>query len=86
MAIAFLKDDLSDARRIFFREARLSASMQHPNIVPIYDIGIKENSPWFTMKFISGDSLDKLIKGNLPLSQKVRYFFKSLRCRSLCSF
>ncbi|WDE97590.1 protein kinase [Lentisphaera profundi] len=77
VAMASLKDELSDARKeSFFREARLSASLQHPNIVPVYDIGIKDDSPWFTMKFISGQSLDELIKQEPPLSQKLDIFIR----------
>ena len=45
----------------FLREAKLNSSLQHPNIVPVYDIGMNENSPWFTMKFISGKSLNEII-------------------------
>ncbi|MDD7984036.1 protein kinase [Lentisphaera marina] len=77
VAMASLKDELSDARKeSFFREARLSASLQHPNIVPVYDIGIKDESPWFTMKFISGQSLDELLQKNPPLIEKLDIFLK----------
>ena len=77
VAMASLKDELNDARKeSFFREARLSASLQHPNIVPVYDIGLKGDSPWFTMKFISGQSLDELIKNEPKLNQKLDIFLK----------
>lgn len=47
----------------FVREARLTASLEHPNIVPIYDIGIDSSgSPFFTMKYLRGMPLDTLIR------------------------
>ena len=53
----------------FIEEARISSQLQHPNIMPIYDIGLNEdNHPFFTMKLIEGDNLqdilDSLNKGN----------------------
>ena len=62
VAMAILKDDADAAKKeSFLREARLSAMLQHPNIVPVYDIGLKDELPWFTMKFISGQSLGDII-------------------------
>ncbi len=47
----------------FLREARISASLEHPNIVPIYDIGLnREGKPFFTMKFLKGESLKQIIR------------------------
>lgn len=53
----------------FAGEAFLTAKLEHPNIVPIYDIGIDNNgSPFFTMKYLRGLSLETLLqrlrKGN----------------------
>jgi serine/threonine protein kinase len=46
----------------FIREARLTALLTHPNIIPIYDIGInKKGTPFFTMELKEGDSLQKII-------------------------
>ena len=47
----------------FLREARLTAALEHPNIVPVYDIGITEvGDPFFTMKLVGGQSLSKILK------------------------
>ena len=47
----------------FLREARLTAALEHPNIIPVYDIGITdEGNPFFTMKLVGGQSLSKILK------------------------
>lgn len=47
----------------FLYEARLTANLQHPNIIPIYDIALDENgNPYFTMKALKGETLDEIIK------------------------
>ena len=63
VAMATPKDS-SDKTKIeaFLREAKLNAALQHPNIVPVYDLGLDEGKPWFTMKFIQGKSLEKIIE------------------------
>ena len=47
----------------FIHEAQVVSQLQHPNIMPVYDIGVLENGQlYFTMAEIKGDSLDKFIK------------------------
>ncbi|EDM29265.1 probable serine/threonine-protein kinase pknB [Lentisphaera araneosa HTCC2155] len=63
VAMASLKNDASDLEKeAFLREARLTATLQHPNIIPMHDLGLKGRHPWFTMKFISGSSLEQILK------------------------
>jgi serine/threonine protein kinase len=58
LAIARPRHDSPDAREAFLREARITANLTHPNIIPVYDIGIDQHDqPYFTMKLIDGDNL-----------------------------
>ena len=41
----------------FEREARLTAKLDHPNIIPIYDVGRHAGRPFIVMKLLQGDSL-----------------------------
>lgn len=50
-------------RRRFLREARITSQLQHPNTVPVYDIGQdKKEGPFFTMKRISGENFYEILK------------------------
>jgi serine/threonine protein kinase len=57
----------------FIREARLVASLNHPNIVHVYDAGRSEDQLFFAMEYISGPTVTQLLKqkGRLPVSQAV---------------
>ncbi|MDD7985110.1 serine/threonine-protein kinase [Lentisphaera marina] len=71
----------------FLREARITAMLQHPNIVPLYDIGLDEQGqPFFIMKLIQGrtlrDILEELKNDNekdftdYPLPVRIDIFLK----------
>jgi serine/threonine protein kinase len=48
----------------FYLEARAAASLDHPNIVPIYEIGQCEGRHFFTMAFVEGSTLSALVRQN----------------------
>jgi serine/threonine protein kinase len=55
----------------FVREAQITAQLQHPGVLPIYELGLDEQSQLFyTTRFIEGESLtdllDHLAAGNRP--------------------
>lgn len=46
----------------FEREAKIIAKLEHPSIVPVYDVGEENNQPYFVMRYMNGGSLTERIK------------------------
>ncbi len=51
----------SDFRERFIRESQTVASIDHPNIIPIYDAGDVEGMVYIAMRYVKGPDLEKLI-------------------------
>ncbi|MSR51168.1 MAG: serine/threonine protein kinase [Gemmataceae bacterium] len=65
VAIKVAKKAFKDTEQLnsFFEEARILASLDHPHIVPVYDVGSSEvEGVFFISKFIDGVSLAQKIK------------------------
>jgi serine/threonine protein kinase len=47
----------------FVEEAQVTAQLEHPNIIPIYELNVNElDKPYYTMKLIRGDSLREVLR------------------------
>ena len=66
VAIKFLPPELihSDPqfRLRFEREAKIIAQLEHPSIVPVYDVGEENNQPYFVMRYMNGGALSERIR------------------------
>ncbi|MBT3296387.1 MAG: serine/threonine protein kinase [Verrucomicrobia bacterium] len=83
VAMARLHEDASDLLfDPFIREARLTALLEHPNVISVHDVGVdKEGRPYFTMDLKVGDGLDVVVQKALagegyPLSERLDIFLK----------
>ena len=59
-------------RTRFTREAKAIAKLEHPAIVPVYDVGEDNNQPFIVMRYMSGGSLADLIKIRNIISGRMR--------------
>ena len=51
----------------FFREAKLTARLEHPNILPVHDVNISDGGmPYFSMRKARGESLRELLDESKP--------------------
>jgi len=46
----------------FYRETQSVARLRHPNIIPIYDMGVEKGVYYFSMEFVEGESLESKIE------------------------
>ncbi len=66
--------DRTELRERFEREARTIASLNHPHICTLYDIGQQDGVDYLVMEYLEGETLaHRLLKGALPLEQVLQY-------------
>lgn len=56
----------SDDVKRFYAEAEAAAKLEHPNIVPIFEIGQAESQHYFSMSFVEGESLAQRVVRDTP--------------------
>jgi serine/threonine protein kinase len=65
VALKVLDDDLAQDpafRRRFVSESKLAASLDHPNVIPIYGAGEWDGMPFIAMRFVPGDDLRAVLR------------------------
>jgi serine/threonine protein kinase len=62
-------------RQRFIRESRLAATVEHENIVPIYDAGESNDLLYIAMRYIEGSDLEAILKKrkSLPLDEAISF-------------
>jgi serine/threonine-protein kinase len=70
VALKVLAPELSSDdtfRERFLREAQMAAGIDHQNVIPIYDMGMHENSLYIVMRYVPGGDLKALLASSGPL-------------------
>lgn len=83
VAVKFLHPDAAKTpslRRRFLREAEFAASIHHPNVVEVTEVGDASGHPYLVMPFVEGTTLRELLRrGQLPLEALVAIVSDALR-------
>lgn len=89
VALKRLRDELRHdphCKGLIEAEARLTAGLQHPNIVPVYDMGVGPDGRfYYTMRLVPGQTLDEYVdsvtgqRSHLPASRTRRRLLDCLR-------
>jgi WD40 repeat protein len=79
VAIKELFEPYGDRQARFLREALITAKLQHPSIVPVYDAGYwPSGAPFYAMKLVSGRNLAELIDGASTTSRRLAYLSNAI--------
>src|SRR2546430_6458151 len=55
-------------RARFLQESRIAASLNHPNVIPIYDMGAHEDLLYLAMRYVAGSDLRAVLKARDRIS------------------
>jgi len=69
VAIKFLPAEVATderAKQLLLREAKTAATLDHPNICAIYEIGQEDNHSFIVLQYIEGETLASKLKRHLP--------------------
>ncbi len=64
----FESDNDHELLERFYREARAAATLNHPNLCPVHDVGEIDGIHYLTMAFIEGEALSEMVRPGEPLS------------------
>ncbi|MEO7795812.1 MAG: serine/threonine-protein kinase [Thermoanaerobaculia bacterium] len=70
-----------DLQRRFLREGEIVASLQHPHITLIHDLGFEGGTPFLVQEFLSGEDLAAIIrrKDDVDVATRIRWMFEIAR-------
>ena len=75
VAIKVMNDALAreeELRARFLREAQAAGSLQHPNVITIFDFGEMEGHLYIAMEFVEGDDLEHVLHSREPLPLQLK--------------
>jgi serine/threonine protein kinase len=79
VAVKVLAEGVRDPRLAerLRREARIAAALEHPGIVPVYDVGaLPDGRPYYVMKLVGGARLDELVASSTARDARLDVFLR----------
>jgi serine/threonine-protein kinase len=70
VAVKVIRERFAEDERFvkrFRREARAAASLSHPNVVAVHDVGVHQGSPFIVMEHVPGRTLAELVRDGGPM-------------------
>jgi serine/threonine-protein kinase len=83
LAPELASNDVFRAR--FLEESRIAASLNHPNVIPIYDMGSQDDLLYIAMRYVSGTDLRQILKKRGRLAPESALFLLGQVARALDS-
>src|SRR5207249_978241 len=81
LAPELASDDVFRAR--FLEESRIAASLNHPNVIPIYDMGSSDGLLYIAMRYVSGTDMRQMIKKRGRIQPETALFLLGQAARAL---
>jgi serine/threonine protein kinase len=81
LAPELASDDIFRTR--FLEESRIAASMNHPNVIPIHDMGASDGLLYIVMRYVTGSNLQQMIKKRGRLQPETAVFLLGQAARAL---
>lgn len=66
----FAAERAEELKERFYREAKAAATIDHPNVCPVHDVGEIDGVDYLTMAYIEGHCLTEFVRPGKPLAQR----------------
>ena len=86
LVVKQIRDELafdSEWVRRFVEEAKTTVSLSHPNIVPVYELGVEQGTYFLAMELVEGVTVAELLKNGGPLGPEAGAYIGVEVCRAL---
>ena len=86
LVVKQIRDDLAFDQewvRRFVDEAKTTVSLSHPNIVPVYELGVEQGTYFLAMELVEGATVAELLKTGGPLTPEEGAYVGVEVCRAL---
>jgi eukaryotic-like serine/threonine-protein kinase len=75
LKVVSMLDESGDVARRMLAEARVLATLEHPGVVPVHDVGtLPDGRTFYTMKLVRGARLDEHLRGLNSVAERLRVF------------